>query len=162
MLENQLTEMQVRVLGCLGEKKATTPDQYPLTVNALRQASNQKTSRLPVVDYTEGEVGHTVRELMSMGLVVEAFSARASRYEHRIGEVLGVRRKEMAVLITLMLRGSQTAGEIRTRCHRMYEFDDPEDVEFVIQHLHEATPPMAYPIPRQPGQKEQRFVSTLR
>lgn len=161
MLESELTEMQVRVLGCLAEKKATTPDQYPLTINALRTACNQKTSRLPVVDYSEGQVGHTVRELMAFGLVVEAFGARATRYEHRIGEVLEIRRKEMAVLVTLMLRGPQTAGELRTRCHRMYEFEDPDDVEFVLQHLNEQTPPLAYPLPRQAGQKEQRYAHGL-
>lgn len=160
-LDGELTDMQVRVLGCLIEKKATTPDQYPLTLNAIRTACNQKTSRHPVVDYSEGEVGHTVRELQGLGLITEVWSARAARYEHNVEKALGILRKEAAVLCLLMLRGPQTASEIRTRSQRIYEFDDTDDVEYVLGRLAEHDPPMAMQLPRQPGQKEQRYAQLL-
>jgi uncharacterized protein YceH (UPF0502 family) len=89
-----LSAIQARVLGCLIEKAETTPEQYPLTVNSLRLACNQKTARFPVVNYSEGEVGHTVRELQALGLVKEAWGARVAKYEHQAGKVLGLQAKD--------------------------------------------------------------------
>ena len=160
-LETELTEIQLRVLGCLVEKKATTPDQYPLTINAIKNACNQKTNRLPVVSYYEGEIGHTLRELEDLGLVSEAWSTRAAKYEHHFEKVLEVMQKDKAVLCTLMLRGPQTAGEIRNHCQRLYAFDDIDDVDYVLGRLDERDPAMVMQLPKQAGQKEQRFVHLL-
>ena len=158
---NILTAMQVRVLGCLLEKKESTPDQYPLTLNSLRNACNQKSSRYPVVNYTEGEVGHTIRELESLGLVREQWGARVPKYEHLANKALDLHSKGVALLTTLMLRGPQTLGELRTHCHRMYEFDDLDDVQYALQKLAEGELPMVIALPRQPGQKEGRFAHLL-
>ena len=151
----------MRVLGCLVEKKATTPDQYPLTLNAIKNACNQKTSRVPVVSYYEGEIGHTLRELGDLGLVGEAWSTRAAKYEHHFEKVLEVMQKDKAVLCTLMLRGPQTSGEIRNHSLRLYAFDDIDDVDYVLQRLAEREPSMVMELAKQAGQKEQRFVHLL-
>ena len=156
-----LSPIQIRVLGCLIEKKETTPDQYPLTLNGLRTACNQKTARNPVTTYTEGEVGHTLRELESLGLVREAWGVRVAKYEHLAGKVLGLQSKGLALLCPMMLRGPQTPGELKTNSHRLFEFDDLDDVQFVLQRLAEHDPPLVMPLPRQPGQKEVRYVHLL-
>jgi len=157
----QLTPIQVRVLGCLMEKKETTPDQYPLTLNSLRNACNQKSSRDPVTNYTEGEVGHTVRELESMDLVSEVWGSRVSRYEHKAPQALGLHSKGIALLAVLMLRGPQTLGELRNNSTRMYAFDDLDDVQYALQKLSEHEPPLIMALPRQAGQKEGRFAHLL-
>lgn len=156
-----LSPIQVRVLGCLMEKKETTPDQYPLTLNALRNACNQKSSRNPVVSYTEGEVGHTIRELESMSLVREEWGARAPKYEHLANKALDMHSKGIALICTLMLRGPQTLNELKINSHRLFEFDDLDDVQFALQHLSEHEPPMATALPRQAGQKEGRYAHLL-
>ena len=115
----ELSAIQVRVLGCLIEKKETTPDQYPLTLNALKNACNQKTARNPVTSYTDGEVGHTLRELETLGLVREAWGARVAKYEHLAAKGLNLHGKGLAVLCPLMLRGPQTLGELRINSHRL-------------------------------------------
>jgi hypothetical protein len=153
--------MQVRVLGCLMEKEETTPEQYPLTVNSLRLACNQKTARHPVVNYTEGEVGHTVRELQALGFVKEAWGARVAKYEHLAGKILGLQSKGLAVLCVLMLRGPQTLAEIKTSTNRLHEFGDLEDVEHMLGRLAEHEPPMTMLLPRMPGQKESRYAHLL-
>ncbi len=158
---NELTDPQVRVLGCLIEKKETTPDQYPLTLNALRNACNQKTARSPVTAYTEGEVGHTLRELESLGLVREAWGARVAKYEHLAGQALKLHGKGLALLCPLMLRGPQTLGELRTNAHRLYAFDDLDDVQYALGRLAEHDPPLVTAMPRQPGQKEIRYAHLL-
>jgi hypothetical protein len=158
---NELTPIQTRVLGCLIEKKETTPDQYPLTLNALRNACNQKTARNPVTSYTEGEVGHTVRELESLGLVREVWGARVAKYEHQAGKILQLQSKGLALLCPLMLRGPQTLGELKTNSHRLYPFDDLEDVQYMLQRLAEHEPALLMSLPRQPGQKEDRFAHLL-
>ena len=158
---NELTAIQVRVLGCLMEKKETTPDQYPLTLNALRNACNQKSSRHPVTSYTEGDVGHTIRELEGMKLVSEAWGSRVARYEHRVPQVMGLHSKGIALLCTLMLRGPQTLGELRNHSYRMYEFDDLDDVQYALLKLEEHDPPLVTALPRQPGQKEGRYAHLL-
>jgi uncharacterized protein YceH (UPF0502 family) len=156
-----LSSIQVRVLGCLMEKKESTPDQYPLTLNALRNACNQKSSRNPIVTYTEGEVGHTIRELESMGLAREEWGARVPKYEHLANKALDLHSKGIALICTLMLRGPQTLGELKTHSHRLFEFDDLDDVQFALQHLIENEPSMVTALPRQPGQKEGRYAHLL-
>jgi uncharacterized protein YceH (UPF0502 family) len=158
---NELTPIQIRVLGCLIEKKETTPEQYPLTLNALRTACNQKTARQPVTNYTEGEVGHTVRELEGLGWVREAWGARTARYEHLGGKVLGLQSKGLALLCPLMLRGPQTPAELRANAQRLFAFEDADDVHYVLQRLAEHEPPLVRTLPRLPGQKETRYVQLL-
>ena len=158
---NELTPIQVRVLGCLMEKKETTPDQYPLTLNALRNACNQKTSRCPVVAYSEGEVGHTLRELEAMDLVREEWGARVPKYQHLANKALNLHSQGIALICTLMLRGPQTLSELKTNTHRLFDFDDLDDVQFALQHLIEREPSMVAALPRQSGQKEGRFAHLL-
>lgn len=158
---NDLTPIQVRVLGCLMEKKETTPDQYPLTLNALRNACNQKTARYPVVNYSEGEVGHTLRELEALHLVSEEWGARVPKYQHLANKAMGLHSQGIALIGTLMLRGPQTLNELKTNSHRMFDFDDLDDVQFALQHLIERDPPMVVALPRQPGQKEGRYAHLM-
>lgn len=158
---DDLTPIQVRVLACLMEKKETTPDQYPLTLNALRNACNQKTSRYPVVAYSEGEVGHTLRELEAMDLVREEWGARVPKYQHLANRALKLHSQGIALICMLMLRGPQTLAELKTNTHRLFDFDDLDDVQFALQHLIEREPPMVTALPRQAGQKEGRFAHLL-
>lgn len=157
----ELSEIQARVLGCLVEKKETTPEQYPLTTNSLRLACNQKTARYPVSNYSEGEVGHAVRELIAMGLAREAWGARVAKYEHEAGKALGLQGKALAVLSTLILRGPQTLGEIRTHAQRLHAFEDLDDVQHMLRRLAEHEPPLVLCLPRQPGPKEERYAHLL-
>jgi len=157
----ELTPIQARVLGCLMEKKETTPEQYPLTLNALRNACNQKSSRDPVTDYSEGEVGHAVRELEALRLVGEQWGGRAPRYEHFAGKVLGLHSKGVALLCVLLLRGPQTPGELKTHSQRLFAFEDLDDVQYAVESLVRQEPPLATALPRQPGQKEGRYAHLL-
>ena len=157
----ELTPVQARVLACLMEKKETTPDQYPLTLYALKNACNQKSSRDPVVNYSEGEVGHTIRELEAMGLVREEWGVRAPRYEHLANKGLNLHSKGIALICTLMLRGPQTLGELRTHSHRLFEFEDLDDVQYALNQLLNHEPPMVTALPRQTGQKEGRYAHLL-
>ena len=134
---------------------------WQVTLNGLRTACNQKTARNPVTAYTEGEVGHTVRELESLGFVREAWGVRVAKYEHLAGKVLGLQSKGLALLCPMLLRGPQTPGELKTNAHRLFEFDDLDDVQFVLQRLAEHEPPLVMALPRQPGQKEVRYVHLL-
>jgi uncharacterized protein YceH (UPF0502 family) len=158
---NDLSEIQIRVLGCLIEKKETTPDQYPLTLNSVRTACNQKTARNPVTSYTEGEIGHTLRELESLGLVREAWGPRAAKYEHMAGKILGIHSQGLAVLCPLMLRGPQTLGELKINSHRLYEFDDLDDLRYALKRLSDHEPSLVLTLPKQPGQKEERYAHLL-
>ena len=158
---NDLTPIQVRVLGCLMEKKETTPEQYPLTLNALRNACNQKSSRYPVVSYSEGEVGHTLRELEALDLVREEWGARVAKYQHLANKTMDLHSKGIALICVLMLRGPQTLGELKINTHRLFDFDDLDDVQFAIQQLIDREPSMVVALPRQPGQKEGRYAHLL-
>ncbi len=158
---NELSPIQVRVLGCLMEKKEITPDQYPLSLNALRNACNQKSSRYPVTAYSEGEIGHTIRELESLGMAKEVWGMRVSKYEHHANKALKLHSKGIALMCTLMLRGPQTLSELRTHAQRMYAFDDLDDVQFALNNLLNSDPPLMAGVPRQPGQKEGRFAHLL-
>lgn len=156
-----LSPIQVRILACLVEKEATTPDQYPLSLNALRNACNQKSNRDPVVNYEEGEVGHALRELEQMTLVSESWSVRVPKYQHHMGRALDLTGKTIAALCPLMLRGPQTLGEIRNHSRRLHEFEDLEDVENILTRLSQRQPALVMELPRQPGQKENRYVHLL-
>jgi uncharacterized protein YceH (UPF0502 family) len=153
--------MQARVLACLIEKKETTPEQYPLTTNSLRLACNQKTARNPVSNYTEGEVGHSVRELIAMGYAHEAWGARVAKYEHDAAKALGVQGKALALLCPLILRGPQTVGELKVNAQRLFSFDDLDDVVHMLQRLAGQAPALVVCLPRQPGQKEERYAHLL-
>jgi uncharacterized protein YceH (UPF0502 family) len=157
----EMTPIQARVLGCLMEKKETTPEQYPLTLNSLKNACNQKTARNPVTSYNEGEIGHTLRELESMGFVREAWGARVAKYEHLAGKALELQSKGLALLCPLILRGPQTLGELKTNAHRLYEFDDLDDIHYMLQRLAEHEPPLVAALPKQAGQKEGRYAHLL-
>lgn len=145
-----LHPIEVRVLGALLEKDITTPEYYPLTVNALQNACNQKSSREPVVSFDEETVTTALAALQHKGLVIRVSGAghRVEKYGHRLGEVLNLGRRELAVLCVLMLRGAQTVGELRGRTERMHEFADMEEVEHVLHTLEERDPALVAPASR--------------
>jgi len=137
-----LHAVEVRVLGALIEKDITTPEYYPLTVNSLQNACNQKSSRDPVVQYDEQTVEHALELLKTKHLVVRISGAghRVEKFGHRLGETLNLGRREMALLCVLMLRGPQTVGELRGRTERMHDFNDLEEVERVLETLEKREP----------------------
>ena len=155
-----------RVLGALMEKEMTTPDLYPLTVNSLIAASNQRSSRDPVMDLTEDEVRTALHKLQDLELVAPARGDRASggrapRYEHRIRTVLNLRRDETAVLCLLLLRGPQTPGELRSRSDRMHSFDELASLQSCLDRLAARETPLVAVLPRQPGSREARWAHLL-
>jgi len=156
-----LDPVEARVLGCLMEKQRTTPDTYPLTLNALVQACNQKASRNPVLSLTAGEVGHTVNELRDRGLIHASFSGRAERYDHKMASNYRLNRDEQALICALMLRGPQTVGELRTNVGRMTDLADLDAVEEALLGLEERDPPLVTRLPRLPGKREERFAHLL-
>ncbi|WP_431793053.1 YceH family protein [Xanthomonas oryzae pv. oryzae] len=153
-----LDTAQARVLGCLIEKEATTPDAYPLTVNAAQVAANQKTAREPVLNLQTGVVHHALRQLENLGLVRQQFCSRAERYEHRLGSVLDLTRQQVA-LIGLLLRGPQTLGELYARSERLARFADTDDVRHHLDRLIERG--LAAQLPRASGQREDRYAHLL-
>jgi uncharacterized protein YceH (UPF0502 family) len=159
--EPDLTPVEARVLGCLMEKQRTTPDTYPLTLNALVQACNQKTSRNPVMLLEAGDVGHTVNQLRDRGLIHASFSGRAERYDHKMASNYRLSRQEQALMCALLLRGPQTTGELRTNAGRMAEFADLAAVEELLGGLEEREPPLVVRLPRLPGKREERFGQLL-
>jgi len=157
----ELTPVEARVLGCLMEKQRTTPDVYPLTLNALIQACNQKTSRNPVMHLETSEVGHTVNRLRDRGLIHASFTGRAERYDHKMASNYGLNREEQALLCALLLRGPQTEGELRTNAGRMAELGDLQAVAAILEGLIERDPPLVAKLPRLPGKREERFGQLL-
>lgn len=158
---NLLTAVEARVLGCLMEKQRTTPDVYPLTLNALVQACNQKTSRDPVMQLSTGEVGHVVNTLRDRGLIHASFAGRTERYDHKMASGYGLDRAEQALIATLMLRGPQTSGELRINAGRMADFADLAAVESALEGLAGREPPLVVRLPRLPGQREERYAQLL-
>ena len=156
-----LTEVEARVLGCLIEKEATTPEQYPLTENSVTLACNQKTSRDPVMDLNPGEVGHCLRQLENRRLVRSVHGSRAQRYEHRFAEHFQVTTSQQALLAVLMLRGPQTAAELLQRCERMHRFADLDDLAHQLDRLAAKAPALVVRLPKAPGQREERYVHLL-
>ena len=172
----QLNSIQLRVLGSLIEKEITTPESYPLSLNALVNACNQRSSRDPVLDLTEEDVRQALHSLEDLALVTPVrdslgrAAARVPKYEHRIRTVLNLRRDETAVLCLLMLRGPQTPGELRSRADRLYSFDDLAAVQSTLERLaarnsestgSESTGPLTVILPRQPGSREARYAHLL-
>ena len=159
-----LTDVQSRVLGCLVEKEITTPEYYPLSLNALVNACNQKSSRDPVMETTERDVRGALNELEDENLVRVLADARVPKFEHRMRDGLGgpsLRRDEVAVLCLLLLRGPQTPGELRARADRLYSFDDTAAVQGTLERLSAREEPMVRVMARQPGSREARWCHLL-
>lgn len=157
-----LSAIEARILGCLIEKAAITPDVYPLTVNAVVQACNQKTSREPVMQLEAGEIGHALRELEGRGLVkLDPFSQRAARYSHCFDAVYGVTPRQRALLCVMLLRGAQTLSELHTRCERLADFPSADDVRDSVERLISHEPALVVRIPRSGGQREDRYMHLL-
>ncbi|MBF6025690.1 YceH family protein [Lysobacter niastensis] len=157
----QLSAIEARIVGSLLEKQATTPDVYPLTLNAVVLACNQKTSREPVMQLETGDVGHALRQLEGRGWVKSQHGSRADRYEHRLDAQLGVTRAQATLLALLMLRGPQTVNELLSRSDRMATFNGAEDVKYALERLAQREPSLVREIPRQGGQREDRYAHLL-
>jgi uncharacterized protein len=167
----QLDQIQLRVLGCLIEKEITTPENYPLSLNALLNACNQRSSRDPVLDLTEEETRQALHTLEDLALVSPVRDARVPKYEHRVRTVLNLRRDETAILCLLMLRGPQTPGELRSRADRLFTFDDLAAVQSTLERLanrspldeagNQTTGPLTTVLSRQPGSREARYAHLL-
>lgn len=160
-MSEPLTDADIRVLGALIEKEQTTPEYYPLSLNALVNACNQSSNRDPVVSFDEGIVTRSIEALRQRGLVraTRGIDARVTKYSHRMEDVMGLNVREIAVLCVLMLRGSQTVGELRTRTARMETFEELAEVEAVLDGL--TVREFVVRLPRQAGQKEVRYAQLL-
>ena len=158
-----LTEIEARILGALIEKEITTPEYYPLSLNALVNACNQKSNRAPEMHLDDDSVLPALRTLEQKGLAGKAdnMESRVTKYEHRLADAFNFNRLEAAILCELLLRGPQTPGELRSRAERMHHFDDLESVLSTLRRLIERDPPLAKLLPRQPGTKEARYTQLL-
>ena len=158
-----LNEMEARVLGALLEKEITTPDYYPLSLNSLVNACNQKSNRDPVMNVEEDSVRDALRTLQDNSLArsVSAADSRVTKYEHRLQEAFNFDRREAALFCELLLRGPQTTGELRTRAERMHPFDDLSEAQSALQRLMNREPPLVKVLARQPGTKESRYMHLL-
>lgn len=154
-----LSAAEARVLGCLIEKEATTPDVYPLTIAAAQGAANQKTAREPVMALEAGAVNHALRQLEAKGLAKQVFSSRAERYEHRTALHFGLPPAQVVLLGLLLLRGAQTAGELLARSERLHAFADTEEVRHQLERL--ALRQLVVQLPRGAGQREDRYMHLL-
>ncbi|HET9184183.1 MAG TPA: YceH family protein [Candidatus Angelobacter sp.] len=162
-MEIVLSPVEARVLGALVEKDITTPDYYPLSLNALVNACNQKNNRDPVMSLDENTVRDALHSLQEKRLAGPAGGAdsRVTKYEHRIQEVFNFTRAETAIMDVLLLRGPQTPGELRGRTERMYRFEELSDVQSTLQKLMQREPPLVKMLPRQAGTKESRYAHLL-
>lgn len=157
-----LSLLETRVLGVLVEKQRTVPDTYPLTLNSLVAGCNQKTSRDPILSATEAEVQAAVDHLKTLSLIIESSGGRVMRYAHNVGRVLQVPAESVALLAMLMLRGPQTAGELRINCERLHKFSDVSSVEGFLNELAEwPAGALAIELRRQPGARENRWAHLL-
>jgi uncharacterized protein len=158
-----LSDVEVRVLGSLIEKDITTPDYYPLSLNGLVNACNQRNNRDPVMTLDEDAVRTALDSLQAQRLAGPASGAdsRVTKYEHRLQEVFNFDRRETAILCVLLLRGAQTSGELRGRAERMYRFEELEDVHATLDRMSQREPPLVAVLPRQPGMKESRYMHLL-
>lgn len=158
----ELSLLETRLLGTLVEKQRTVPDTYPLSVNALLSGCNQKTSRNPVIEASEAELLVALDALKDHGLVREVSGSRVSRFEHQLEKVLGVPTQASALLAVLMLRGPQTAGELRINCERLHRFADISSVEAFLEELaSRADGALVFQLPRLPGARENRWMHLL-
>jgi uncharacterized protein YceH (UPF0502 family) len=157
---HELSPVAARVLGSLVEKEITTPEYYPLSLNALANACNQKNNREPVMNLDEDQIRQALHQLEDDGLAGPARGAdsRVAKYEHRMQEVFNFTRGEIAVVCVLLLRGPQTPGELRGRSERMHRFEELSDVQSTLQRLMQREPPLVKVLPRQPGTKEARYA----
>lgn len=158
-IDLRLDPTEARVLGCLVEKEATTPEQYPLTENAAQQAANQKTSREPVMALDAGSVAHALRSLETKGLARRVDGARALRFEHTAPRTLELTRGQLAALALLLLRGPQTAGELLARSERLHRYADADELAHALERL--AARGIVVALPRAAGQREGRFAHLL-
>jgi uncharacterized protein YceH (UPF0502 family) len=158
-----LTDIEARVLGALIEKEITTPEYYPLSLNALVNACNQKSNRDPVMNLTDDTVSSALRSLDKQGLAgpADSMDNRVTKYAHRLQEAFNFDRRETAVVCELLLRGPQTPGELRSRASRMHPFEDLGQVQSTLQRLIQREPPIVSLLPRQPGTKEARYAHLL-
>jgi uncharacterized protein YceH (UPF0502 family) len=157
-----LSDVEARVLGCLMEKEITTPEYYPLSLNALVHACNQKSNRDPMMNVDEDAVRQALRALGDQLLARSASGdSRVPKYEHRLADTFNFTRPETAIICELMLRGPQTPGELRSRAVRMHPFEDLSVVHSTLKHLMEREPPLVKVLPRQAGNKEARYVHLL-
>jgi hypothetical protein len=156
-----LTPLEARVLGVLVEKQHTVPDTYPLSLNALTAGCNQKTARAPVMEATDAEVLTAVDGLKALSLVFEGSGSRVVKFEHNTARVLGVPSQAVALLAVLMLRGPQTAAELRLNCERLHRFADISSVEGFLDELATKDPPRVVKLARAPGERESRWAHLL-
>jgi uncharacterized protein len=158
-----LTPIEARILGALIEKEITTPEYYPLSLNALTNACNQKSNRDPVLHVEESDIRKALNHLEYQSLVrsVSSTDSRVTKFEHRLQDAFNFYRPEVAVLCELLLRGPQTPGELRTRASRMHSFEDLESVHSALSRLEKREPPLVRVLPRQPGTKEARYAHLL-
>jgi uncharacterized protein len=157
-----LTPTEARVLGALVEKEITTPEYYPLSLNAIVNATNQKSNRDPIMDLDEQAVRGALHSLNQQGLARSAATdSRVAKFEHRLADVFNFHRHEIALLCVLLLRGAQTPGELRARTDRLYHFDDLGAVQCALNLLMNREPPLVQVLPRQPGTKEVRYIQLL-
>jgi uncharacterized protein len=161
MVQLTLTPVEARVLGALIEKEITTPEYYPLSLNALTNACNQKSNRDPVMQLEEHEIRKALNHLESQSLVRSIAESRATKFEHRLQEAFNFYRPEVAIVCELLLRGPQTPGELRTRASRMHPFEDLESVHAALQRLSKREPPLLMVLPRQSGMKEARYAHLM-
>jgi len=160
-LPRTLDAVEVRILGSLAEKQLSTPEYYPLTVNALVAACNQKSNREPVMELSENEVQRALDRLQDEKLVWKVMGGRAVRYDHNLDALWHIDRPAKALLTLLFLRGPQTAGEMRGRSDRLHSFDSVADVESRLQEMAAHPEPLVRQLPRRPGQKEERWAHTV-
>jgi uncharacterized protein YceH (UPF0502 family) len=160
-LKRQLTVLEARVLGVLVEKQHTVPDSYPLSLNALTLGCNQKTARDPVMNAGEAEVLQAIDGLKEQSLVLEVSGSRVVRFEHNAQRALGVPTQSVALLALLMLRGPQTAAELRLNTERLHKFADISSVEGFLEELSAKEPPFVVKLPRRPGERESRWAHLL-
>lgn len=160
-LAPQLSAAEARIIGSLIEKEATTPDVYPLTLNAIVTACNQKTSREPIMVLEQGDIANALRRLEPRGWVKSQHTSRAERYSHRAGAALDVTRPQIVLIALLLLRGPQTAPELYSRSERMAKFDSVGDVQYALERLAQHSPPLVRLLGRQPGQREDRYGHLL-
>jgi len=156
-----LTPLEARIIGVLSEKQHTVPDTYPLSLNALTSGCNQKTARDPVMNVTDADVSAAIDNLKRLSLVMEGSSSRVPRFEHNLNRVYGVPSQAAALLTTLLLRGPQTAAELRLNSARFHSFADVSSVEAFLDELAANDPPRAIRLPRVPGARESRWMHLL-
>lgn len=156
-----LDAIEARILGCLIEKQATTPESYPLTANAVLMACNQKNNREPVMELEPGEVGHALREMEGKGLVRAVHGARAQRYEHRFASTFSVTSRQQALLAVMLLRGPQTLAELHSRSERLAAPAGLDEIRETLERLGERSPALVLKLGRAPGQREDRYMHLL-